>query len=236
VANAGKSSWYANEIAYVRIVTDAPSYEAITTGDHLRKVATNVPEATVEDVVFANTATASLTGNPDGAVSWEWIGGVTPRGATPIFNGVNIDVRQRVIGLLRCTYNILGDRWEVTNYTPEEVAVVAHIPNYPDSAYLTITFEEDPGTTGETYDAYDLKVVDYCTDLPVPGVSINFDGSDIGVTGSDGKIFLGALAPDTYPLVMTKAGYLDSNIDRLHNDSIVIASTSSSSSSSSISI
>ena len=225
VANEGQTTFYANEIAYVRVTTDAPSYECVTTGDHIRKVGSNIPETIIEDIVFANTSTASLSGTPAGAVSYEWVG-QSPAGVSPVFDGVDIDIRNRAIGLLRCTYQEVGDRYEVTNYTPEEIAVIAYVPDYPDSAYITIEFEQDPDLADEAYDAFELMVIDYCTEEPVPGVTINFDGVGIGTTDDDGLIFLGELSPDEYPLIMTKAGYLDSDADKLHNDSVIITGQS----------
>ncbi len=231
VANEGQTTFYEDEIAYVRVTTDAPDYECVTTGDHIRKVGSDIPETIVEDIVFANTAEASLSGIPAGAVSYEWIG-QAPAGASPIFDGVDITLRNKAIGLLRCTYQELGDRFEVTNYTPEEVAVIAYVPDYPDSVYLTIEFES---AEEETYDAFELMVIDYCSEEPVPGVAVTLNGVGIGTTDDDGLIFLGSLTSGNYPLIMTKAGYLDSDADRLHNDSIEISSISSSRSSSSLS-
>ena len=127
-ANEGQTSFYANEIAYVRVTTDAPDYDCETTGDHIRKVGSNVAKSVEEDIVFANTSTGSLSQVPAGAVSYTWIGR-TPAGASPVFNGQEIDVRNRAIGVLRCTYQTLGDRWETTNHTPEEIAVVAYVPD-----------------------------------------------------------------------------------------------------------
>jgi len=229
-ANAGKTTFYEDEIAYVRVTTDAPDYECVTTGDHIRGVGTNIPKTIVEDIVFANTAEASLSGLPAGAVGYDWIGDA-PAGVSPIFDGINITLRNRAIGLLRCTYQEVGDRYEVTNYTPEEIAIIAYVPDYPDSVYLTIEFES--AAEEEAYDAFELMVIDYCSEEPVPGVTVTFDGVGIGVTDDDGILFLGQLTDGNYPLIMTKEGYLDSDADRLHNDSVEISLASSVSSSSS---
>lgn len=88
------------------------------------------------------------------------------------------------------------------------------------SSNISILFVKDGD--GEPV-PYELEVKNYCTDEVLAGVTVYFDEVDIGQTSSQGIIALGALVPGSIHILrMAKVGFINSENDKLNNDSFVV--------------
>lgn len=156
-------------------------------------------------------------------------------------------------GVLFVSYTTYFDRILVTRPSTDvkQVLLVAEKPNPldPDTAELItglmVTFDDgsytdddDDGEDGpDTDDPEDPKdpppathkdvifsVVDYCTDEPVDGVSVSIGGGAAQVTNAKGIcVFQRLEIGRTYPVRMSKQGYLNSDTDSLNNDSFTVS-------------
>lgn len=213
------TTFYAGDYVYI-LVCASHNYECYTTGDDLTKKASNIIEEYVDDLVFAKASEATLAYPPTGNVQYEWIG--RDPNANPVFDGMKVSLTKNVTGMLRCTYDVAWDRWEVHHGKVATIITTAYIPDTEAIAYLSIDFLSAEGVSISGPQAWELMVLDYCNDQPVEGVAITLGGSPVGVTDSAGLIFLGQLNPAEYTLKMTKTDYIDSDLDKLHNDKIII--------------
>jgi hypothetical protein len=83
-----------------------------------------------------------------------------------------------------------------------------------------------------TIDATDYVVVspidvvvvvrEYTTDTLVAGAAITVDGKYKGVTDTNGRINIGSMAVGRHVIKITKAGYVNTDLDELENDSFVV--------------
>lgn len=227
--NNNASEFYEGDDVYI-LIAASHDYDCYTTGDTVTKVGSAMIEEYTEDLVFAKQSEQTLAYPPDGPIKladYEWIGTPPPsdkpgtaKSQNPIFDGMKVILPNTCTGVLRVTYNVSWDRWKVYYGRTGTVAVTAYIPSTEAISYLTIDYlsTTDVGAP----EAWELQVLDYCTDQPVEGVMVTFDGESLGTTNSDGIVFIGDLTPDEYSLVMIKDGFVPSATDRLHNDSVII--------------
>lgn len=176
----------------------------------------------VEDelVKFINTTTATLDYPPIvGSMSYEWVG---PSQGTPSFDGQTITMQEKTIGVLKCNYRTPADRIRLWyNIAGTVIAVVIQTINGTEyTASVDVVYATAVPTEPVPYE---LNVKDYCSDGNVEGVEVFLDGTSLGTTNSSGVIYLGLLAPgSTHTLKMIKTGYIDSNLDKLLNDSFTV--------------
>jgi len=67
-----------------------------------------------------------------------------------------------------------------------------------------------------------LKIVNRHTDAGIAGAEVTVDGTLMGTTDGDGRIFLGTLLQGTHTLFLRAGGFIDSDEDDLANDSFEV--------------
>lgn len=175
--------------------------------------ATGLPMAKEEEISFMMTSEATLQYLPDTAVSVKWIG---TDGGTPSFAGRRVTIPEKAVGILECKYTTL---WSSVKCVPiEALDTLVCVFQNGGKDCLTFEVEEAAGPT-----SYELEVRDYCSNNILGGVTVYFDGKNMGQTDSNGVIYLGELLPgSSHSLKMTKTDYIDSDKDKLNNDLIEI--------------
>lgn len=227
-----KSSFAPNESAYLKLIRSSnEAYQLFVTAGKISTVIRNTLYPVSETVIFAASSLEDLNYIPIKNVTWDWIGR-SP--GTPLFSGkgVKIESPSNVskdsfvpIGVLQCSYNVNGDCLKLTVLDSDmsevdkmDVLVIAI--QGENKAYTQVSF--DKGTGGAPI-PINLLVKDFCSDANVVDVDVYLDGSFIGKTNGNGKIYLGDLVPNTiHDLKMTKSGYIDSDLDVLYNDSFTV--------------
>ncbi len=218
LANEGNSDFAPGDTAFLRVHRwPQDIYAGFTNANSLSKVATGVVyQVTEETIVWTNEQEKTLDFRPSGGVDYSWVG--ADPGINISFSGKKI-IASNIIkaAVMLATYKTVGDRWSVSaNF--EGRAVIVMIMGDVDSA-TQISFG---GDAIEPVD-YNLEVVDYCTGDILVGATVWFDGVDIGQTNNLGIIFLGLLQPGSqHTLKIIKAGYLDSDVDNIKNDSFTV--------------
>lgn len=220
--NEDKSTFIAGEKAYLRLFRGAEDpYVVESSGGITQIEATNVPlNVTEEYLIFANVKEATLQYKPYGAVSYSWVG---RNGGNPVFNGKLVLLAVEAIAVLKCSYTTLFDRLSVKFDEAGPVIVFVLQAATNASTYLVVTF--GAGVLTEPV-PYSLEVKDFCSDTLLAGVTVYLDGAMIGQTDVNGVVQLGALTPGrTYQVRMQKDGFVDSNMDKLNNDSFTVPVT-----------
>lgn len=217
-----KSTFAVGEAAYLKLIRSSDAeYEVFVSAGRISRVASRVPYAMDETVIFNLKKTGSLTHFPRAAVVWQWMG---KDAGTPLFTGRSIRLEQASVAVLKCSYETEGDRLKllVTGRDIDdeleglEVAVVVVQGENTASATVSFGHSKDPVPVN-------LLVRDFCSDETVSSVEVFLDGVSRGVTNINGKIYLGKLIPGTtHQLRMTCTGYVDSDLDVLHNDSFTV--------------
>lgn len=223
VANKDKTTFVIGDKVYLKFLSsvDEPYTIEVNMGT-AKTEATNIHYPIEDDeITFANTNSGSLGYVPIGEVDYEWIG---KSAGTPVFNGREILLDEDSVAVLNCSYKTKGNRLSVTNSEVGTVLVV--VIQGENQASLSITFEDDEDDEEEKEPvAYELDVKNYCSDASLSGVTVYLDEIDIGQTNINGIIALGALIPGSaHTLKMMKAGYIDSDKDKLNNDSFTVPS------------
>jgi hypothetical protein len=67
-----------------------------------------------------------------------------------------------------------------------------------------------------------ISIKDYVSDIDLEGVKVYLDGTLQGTTDSDGDIDLVDITVGIHPIRLTLTDYVDSNLDDLYNDYIVV--------------
>lgn len=222
VANKGKYAFVVGDKIYLKFLSsDSGSYAIKVNTGTAKTEATNIHYPIKnEEIQFANTDTGTLSYFPCGGVSYKWIG---ESGGTPVFDGKDIILAKPVVGILVCDYETKGDRLSISSSI--EGTVLVAVIQKSDQASLSVSFEKKSEEEEEKPEpvAYELEVKDYCADGVLPGVTIYLDGIDIGQTDANGVIAVGALIPgSTHSLKMAKGGYINSENDKLNNDSFTV--------------
>lgn len=76
--------------------------------------------------------------------------------------------------------------------------------------------------TSVEYKALSIFVQDFSTEAAVPGAQIYLDGNLAGITDTDGLLHLTNIATGEHLFKAVKEGYLDTDVDGLSNDRIVV--------------
>lgn len=214
-ANEEKTTFTAGDKVYLRFLfaNDDP-YTIKASMGTAKTEATNVHYPIEdEEVQFPNEDSADLRYVPCDGVTYDWIGNAPE---TPVFSGRKVMLNEPAVAILNCEYETKGDRLSIKSDTAGTVLIV--VIQGENQASLSLTFEG----VGESID-YELEVADYCNDGVLAGVTVFFDGVDIGQTNENGIVSLGKLVPkSTHTLKMSKSGYIDSENDKLNNDSFVV--------------
>lgn len=223
-ANEGKTSFVPGKTAYLQIHYSS-SYTYESSGGTIKVSATKIP-LKIEDecITFANADTGYLSYIPDGSVAYSWVGN---DGGNPTFELNKVSLSNPAVAVLKCSYTTLGDRLSLKFSEIGEVVVYAALKNEESETSITVSFESDPEDPEDPEDptpvAYELEVKNYCTDEILSGVTVYLDEVDIGQTNASGIIALGALIPGSYhTLKMARAGLINSELDKLNNDSFTV--------------
>lgn len=227
VYGESKTTFAPGEAAYLKVLASSDESYAlhISATGVISRSGSDIPYSISEDLNFAMASTVTLSHKPRvGSMNWDWLG--KDPGYSPLFDGKQVSVPDDVVAVLRCDYQTFGDRWKLSipastlsleGVDSMTVLVVAVQGN--SQASCTVTYE-----SAETSPIpIDLKVSDFCSEEVVEEVRVYLDGESKGTTNSNGRIYLGMLVPGTaYSLLMTKDGYVDSDLDILYNDSFTV--------------
>jgi len=214
--NAGKTVFEPGSDVWLKLFCDDPTATDITfkcSNGTASIHATGLPMAFKEEISFMMTLEATLQYLPDTAVSVKWIG---TNAGTPSFDGRSVTIPAKAVGILECKYTTL---WSSVKCIPTK-AVSTLVCAFQDGGKDCVTFEvEEAAGPG----SYELEVRDYCSGDTLAGVTVYFDGVNVGQTDSNGVIYLGNLLPgSSHSLRMTKTDYIDSDKDKLNNDLIEV--------------
>jgi len=205
--NEGKNTFQPNDFSYVRCFPALfnPSL-AVNIGEaHIIDIGISLQ---VEEVLtFARSDNAKLRYPFYKNFEYEWIG---KKGPIPkIDEESTILLGEIFSGILKVKYLTLFDRIEV--YCNQEATIL--LEAFKEDRYGYITIDYKP----EKKDVY-LIVKDACTRNIISGVSVWVDGNFVGLTDSQGRIYLGKLRVGKHSLKMSKHGYQDSDSDTIAND------------------
>ena len=216
-----KTTFDIGDAVFLRVISGSDDYTVEASQGTITKLATDILYEVSEDVSFTNTKVASLSSLPAGSppsVTYEWLGN---NGGTALFNNKTITIPEPVVGILRCIYKVSGDRWKLVASPIKDDATVLVVAIQGDTtASLTVSYTNEDSSTPVPVE---IKVSDFCSDEVLEDVTIWVDGDEIGRTNAEGLIYVGMFTPgSTHTLLMTKSGYIDSNVDILYNDSFTI--------------
>lgn len=228
VYGQSKTTFAPGETAYLRLISSSDAaYTLLSSAGSLSRAASRVPYAEEENLFFSQEKTARLRHLPRGGVSWQWLG---HSAGTPLFAGRSVSINSPAVAVLNCQYETLGDRFrlrvsaaQMEGHSDFEVNAVAVQGDQSASCRVRFSVEEGGGEPQPV----DLQVRDFCSGEDVEEVEVFLDGAFIGKTSASGRIYLGMLIPGSvHQLKMVRAGYVDSDLDVLHNDSFTVPSAS----------
>lgn len=220
-----KSSFLPNETAYLKLLPgeSTKAYYLGSSFGTLSIANKNVLYDYSEDINFILEKEATLSFVPNAGVSYSWIGN---NGGTPLFVGKAVVIPSNIIGILRCSYQVMGDRLKLSNADVgldeyNILCVVDYIGDYNISLSVSFEVGDDPGSEEIRLE---VAVVDMCTGDVIPNASVIIDGLDSGVTNSDGIFYPMPTVNtgQTYDIKVTATGYQNSDADFLKNDSFTI--------------
>lgn len=226
VYGESKTTFAPGEAAYFKLIrSSSEAYTLYSSMGSLTRAASQIAYDVSENIIFELTRYASLSHFPRENVTWQWLG---TNAGIPVFNGRMAKISQAAVAVLKCSYQSTGDRLKLIvtsnnmgDLAEAEVAVVVLQGTKKVSATVTYTDEAGEGDPVPL----DLSVKDFCSGESVGEVEVFLDGSSIGFTNANGRIYLGMLSPGSvHQLKMTRAGYIDSDLDVLHNDSFTVPS------------
>lgn len=223
-----KSTFAPEETAYLRLIRSSDEeYNLYVSAGVINTATRNIHYSKSEDIAFPATRTESLANIPLKSVTWAWMGKAP---GEPLFSRRNIRLSLASddivpVGILRCEYEVNGDRLnlkvtadDMGGWDEMEVLVVA----IQGERKATTRVKYDTGLGGDPV-PINLLVKDFCSDEKIVDVDVYLDGEYVGQTNGTGKIYLGMLVPSSvHNLKMTKTGYVDSDLDVLHNDSFTV--------------
>jgi len=221
--NDERTEFDSGETVYLLCYAENSAPYLVTSSAGDTRIVTTDISIDVEDeiITFANSDSGNLA-YPllAGSMQYEWIG---DDGGVPVFEGKNITLPEVITGILQCTYKTLVDRISLV-WAGEGTVLVTVIQTIDEEQHIAsqqVVYTE----LDLTPIPYDLEIKDFCDDEIVGGVEVFLDGVSIGTTNADGIIYLGALIPgSTHQLKMIKTGFIDSDLDKLSNDSFTVPS------------
>ncbi len=217
-----KTVFLPEEIAYLKILPCAAAlpYSLGSSLGVLTVANLNVLYDYTEDVTFVHSREGLLSFIPTGTVIYEWIGN---DGGSPTFVNKGILLPTKIIGILRCTYTVLGDRLKLSDAELEDAPYsVLCVANYgTDNTTATVNF--DRGDVPSEV-SLEISVIDMCTGDPIPDATVQVAGLPSGITDETGvyspnsKVTTG----ESYGLVVSASGYTTSDVDFIKNDSFTV--------------
>lgn len=218
-----KSTFAPSEIAYLKLLPSS-TQKPYTLGSSLGNLGlanSGIVYDYEEDINFILENKGELSFIPYGSVSYRWIGN---DGGTPSFADGIINLPSDVIGILRCTYTVLGDRLKLTNADFEDNTYgVLCLAIYSPDDITSMTVNFDRGV--EPSEVFlEVQVVDMCTGDPVPNALVQVEGIDSGYTDDDGLILLNqkVVTGQEYDIRVTADDYVSTDLDFIRNDSFTI--------------
>jgi len=219
-----KSSFLPNETAYLKLLpgVSEKAYSLGSSFGNFTLASRGVLYDYTEDINFVSSKEGALSFKPNAGVTYEWMGN---NGGTPLFVDKAIILQNDTIGILRCSYKVLGDRLKLSNadLSLTDYAVLCVVLYEDHNAIsLSVSFLVSDEIPAEV--SLDVVVRDMCTGDVIPGASIVIEGVQSGTTGDDGvfsptpKIMTG----QEYSIRATASGYVSSDVDFLKNDSFLI--------------
>jgi len=221
--NKDKTVFEPGSDVWLKLFCDDPTATDITLKCSNGKAsiqATGLPMVFKEEISFMMTLKATLRYLPDTAVSVKWIG---TNAGTPSFDGRSVTIPEKAVGILECKYTTLWSRVKCIPTKAVSTLVCAFQDGGKDCVTFGVTFGVTSGVEAAGPASYELEVRDYCSGDTLAGVTVYFDGVNVGQTDSNGIIYLGNLLPgSSHSLRMTKTDYIDSDKDKLNNDLIEV--------------
>ena len=228
-----KSSFDKTEIVYLKVspTYDTNAYEILTSKGICTKYLQNNLETIEELLAFENVTSASLSNIPFGPVSTEWIAG---SGSSVLVNENIVTTTDKVIGILKCTYEKEFDRLQLTvsqDMSDDQVIVMvgSEINGYDSITVdysITIDYSGEAGTDS-ILRSVTLIIKDIVSDAIISGASVivTLSGTEIfnGTSNENGKVTIqNMIIGSTYDLMVTATNYLNSDADYLDNDSFTV--------------
>lgn len=228
VYGQSKTTFAPGEVAYLKLMrSSSAAYQMHSSAGVVSVQATNIPYAFDENITFLMTTSSELQYIPNGAVDFQWMGRDPDQ--EPLVNRRTVSIPSPAVAVLHCEYDSLGDRLRlhVTNSamgSNDQIQVSVLVVQGEQTASLNVTYALG-GSNNEPV-PIDLEVRDFCSDEIVEDVEVFLDGTSMGTTNLNGKIYLGELVPGSvHQLRMTKSGYIDSDLDVLYNDEFTVPSS-----------
>jgi hypothetical protein len=161
----------------------------------------------------------TLQYEPFGEVQTEWATGCGK--AKVEVEGRTLTIDKAMYGLLRIYYEVETELYLLRDVTKWDETLV-YFKNEDDfSGYTTVDFRGDD-SPNELFIGY-LVVRDIVTRQPVPGTDVTWDGSYIGTTDAEGRVYLGKISKGTYDILLEPPSpYYKSNEDGIANDRVTI--------------
>jgi hypothetical protein len=127
-------------------------------------------------------------------------------------------------GLRRFPVSPRGSLWllECHNWAPAEDGIEAHETVTSLGASGVSWGGEGTYTASAITRTITIRVTDYVDSSELQTVTVYIDGVDKGTTGADGELDISNVTVGGHELKLTKAGYLDSDVDTLFNDFIMV--------------
>ena len=111
---------------------------------------------------------------------------------------------------------------ELFNLAPSEMGLTEHEQIW-DIASADVEWEgEGAYTPASITRTITIRVTDYVDSSELETVTVFLDGVSQGTTDSNGEISIASVAVGGHELKLTKATYLDSDVDDLYNDYIFV--------------
>jgi len=228
-----KSEFAKTEIVYLKVSPpySETEYEILTSKGTCNISARNNRETVIDLLAFENETSASLSNLPYGAVSTEWIAG---SGSSVLIDEAAITTTDKVIGILKCTYEKEFDRLQLTvsqDMSDDQVIVMvgSEINGYDSITVdysITIDYSGEAGTDS-ILRSVTLIIKDIVSDAIISGASVivTLSGTEIfnGTSNENGKVTIqNMIIGSTYDLMVTATNYLNSDADYLNNDSFTV--------------
>lgn len=236
VYSEDKSDFFLGEAVYLKLVytpiydesgNEIP-YSLHTSAGTVSTNATNILYSQAENLIFEQEKQMELQNVPSNSVDWKWMG---KSGGSPLFNGRSVSISEESTRILYCSYTYRGNRLRlivpssaISNISDfPEISAVVVAERGDQKASLTVSFAAESLAPIPM----ELKVSDFCSNEEIVDVDVFIDGSFIGKTNINGRVYLGMMKPKTHhSLKMTKTGYIDSDKDVLYNDYFTVPAPS----------
>jgi len=223
-----KSQFLPGETAYLKVIA-SHQHKPMTLHSSMGSVRfsqSGVLFNVTEEIQFTYTDSGTLRHLPYGGISYRWIG---KSAGTPKFEGKKVSLSSPGVGVLECTYKVSGRRATLTvSSVPgdESVSVLVVVVQDEKTANTSVTYSGDDSEEAEPVPVT-LRVRDFCSDDSLDNVLVYVNGVFKGATTIEGTLYIGLLrSGSVHDLLMTKEGYIDSNLDVLYNDSFTVPDSS----------